>query len=244
MPVDIRKLANMTLGVNKYSPGNTNMASMAGGTGGVSAGPPMPPPPSSGAGTVSAGAASIPGQSIHCLKCGAKLKKGMAECPKCGNDVRQVAKDAQNDDAAPDNSQSDDTGGEAAVRDAKADGDSGDEGKYASRVLRAALPLAKNMAGGAAVVGGLTIAGKYTLPMQRKMTADAREQEYFEDQQLAAANRGRKGLRTIIRKAASARCGNPIFNIRKGAPSSVEEGLRDAGDRVAALKSALARKGY
>lgn len=62
----------------------------------TTAGGPMDAPgsmnmPGNGYQSVSAGAANVPGMSIHCLGCGTKLKKGEKKCHKCGNDTRRVA---------------------------------------------------------------------------------------------------------------------------------------------------------
>ena len=62
----------------------------------TTAGGPMDAPgsmnmPGNGYQSVSAGAANVPGMSIHCLGCGTKLKRGEKKCHKCGNDTRRVA---------------------------------------------------------------------------------------------------------------------------------------------------------
>ncbi len=65
-------------------------------------------PPNS---SVGAGAANVPGMSIHCLKCGQKTQKGMKKCPKCGNDISQVA---ENNGGRPKDVDEGDTGADAA----------------------------------------------------------------------------------------------------------------------------------
>jgi hypothetical protein len=137
------------------------------------------------------------------------------------------------------------TGADAAVRDAQEDGDYADEGKYASsRTLGAASEIASNMMGGAAVVGGLEIARRFTLPMNKQMKEEARLEEERKragyPQQFSSA----RTLRGAIRKAASARPCNPVLNLRRGSPSTVKDGLKAADKRVTRLKEALARKGY
>lgn len=67
------KLANVsTAGGPINAPGSANM-------------------PGNGYQSISAGAANVPGMSVHCLGCGCKLKKGQGKCHKCGNDTRRVA---------------------------------------------------------------------------------------------------------------------------------------------------------
>ena len=232
MPVNIRKLATIMAGGSLVGSQNMGGASY----GGASHGPPTPGPS-----TVSAGAASIPGKSVHCLKCGAKLKPGASECPKCGSDVRRVA-EAESGSSAD---QQGETGADAAVRDAQEDGDYADEGKYASsRTLGAASEIARNMAGGAAVVGGLELARRFSRPTHKRMKEEARLEEERKRMGYPQQYTSARTLHSAIRKAASARTCNPVINLRRGAPSTVKGGLKDANKRVARLKEALARKGY
>lgn len=231
MSVNIRKLATVMAGGNLVGSQNMGGASY----GGASHGPPAPGPSS-----VQAGAASIPGKSIHCLSCGAKLKPGVPACPKCGSDVQRVAASDSGLGA------SEDTGGQAAVRDGQSEEDEDGEEKHASsRTLGAASEIARNMVGGASIVGGLELARRVTMPMKKKMDQDARAGEYLTpSQQYTSARKGQEALRSAIRKAASARPCNPVLNLRRGSPSTVKDGLADADRRVARLKETLARKGY
>lgn len=163
-----------------------------------------------GGGYTQAGAASIPGMSVHCLACGCKLKENKGRCPKCNYDTRVVAKagvaaSEAGIGRAADDSEVSDTGADAAVAEQKAEGQSASDGKYAA--VKAVTDFAKSMVGGGAMGVGLIGAAK-VIPFKRKMDRDA---QLAEVQRLVEEG---KLPESELQKFSAARFGNPILRIR------------------------------
>ena len=164
---------------------------------------------------VSAGAANVPGMSVHCLKCGKKISNGASACPSCGNDVRKVATNMPSESTPParDDESGDtaaDTGGEAAVDQDRTRGAYVGLGKYASaadvyKPFRAGVGLAAS---------GYLAASMW--PTIRKMTKDDQLQRA---QQLVAEGKipefELEKFQHFLDMEKAARAGaNPILNLR------------------------------
>lgn len=164
---------------------------------------------------VNAGAANVPGMSVHCLKCGKKISNGEPSCPKCGNDVRRVATNMSQEATPParDDESGDtaaDTGGEAAVDQDRTRGAYVGLGKYAD-----ARHLAKSLTGGMALAGtgalGLAMLPSVQLPHKESKRALA--------QQLVAEGKlpeeALLKYQHFLEMQKEARSGaNPILNLR------------------------------
>lgn len=152
---------------------------------------------------IAAGAAKVPGLSVHCLRCGKAIKEGMPKCPFCGTDTRSVAQtdnpsaDGQ-DPQQVEQSPAGDTGGEAAVEQDRSRGAYVGLGKYAN-LLQPAL-------GGAAMVGSGVLGAKL-MPMFSTAQKDARRARAIELVQQGKLPESE--LQKFARSGA-----NPILNIR------------------------------
>lgn len=164
---------------------------------------------------VSAGAANVPGMSVHCLKCGKKISNGEPSCPKCGNDVRRVATHTPESSTPParDDESGDtaaDTGGEAAVDQDRTRGAYVGLGKYASKAH-----LMRSAAGGAAL-GATGYLGLSSLPIIKKMFNEGKREEA---QQLVLEGKLPEDVllkyQHFVELEKFARSGaNPILNLR------------------------------
>lgn len=190
----MKKLSNvMTAGGPIVAPGSSNMSGAGYGTS-----------------SVGAGAADIPGMSVHCLVCGKKLKKNKGQCPACGNDTRRVARAgalAPKDEPRMEQpGEVSETGGEAAQAEAKGEMAEGSASKYAS-TAKSLATFGQSVLGGGAIAGGLIGAVK-AVPFKKKMD---REAEFQQVQELVAQG---KLPESELQKFAGHRLGNPILRIR------------------------------
>lgn len=153
---------------------------------------------------IAAGAAKVPGLSVHCLRCGKTIKEGLPKCPFCGADTRSVAQtdnpaaEGQDPQQAEQSTAAGDTGGEAAVEQDRSRGAYTGLGKYAN-LLQPAL-------GGAAAIGSGIISAKL-LPMFSSAQKDARRSRAIELVQQGKLPESE--LQKFARQGA-----NPILNIR------------------------------
>ena len=135
--------------------------------------------PGAGYQSIGAGAADVPGMSVHCLKCGKKISNGEPTCPKCGNDVRRVASNKPEESTPParDDEAGDtaaDTGGEAAVDQDRTRGAYVGLGKYASPVGKTS-PLHSAIGGASLAAAGYL--GLSALPGTWKMGKEMNRQQ-------------------------------------------------------------------
>lgn len=176
--------------------------------------------PGAGYQSIGAGAADVPGMSVHCLKCGKKISNGEPTCPKCGNDVRRVASNKPEESTPParDDEAGDtaaDTGGEAAVDQDRTRGAYVGLGKYANSAA-SRVPTVFNSFTGGLVLGALPPATLEGIKFTRKLQ---REEDLEKVQNLVAEGKLPETellkYQHFLEMEKAARSGaNPILNLR------------------------------
>ncbi|NDF15015.1 zinc ribbon domain-containing protein [bacterium] len=172
---------------------------------------------------VNAGAANVPGMSVHCLKCGKKISNGEPSCPKCGNDVRRVATN-MNQEATPparDDESGDtaaDTGGEATVDQDRTRGAYVGLGKYAK--VGQMPGLGREFFGGAA----FAVTPMAAYGMHKTLREAQKEEDFIKTQELVAAGKLPESellkFQHFLDIEKLARSGaNPILNLRRARKS-------------------------